>query len=152
VIRKGLFGQIRQLKEGFPNNGDTQWLQRVAVTPDGLQAVSAGVNGLRTWDLEAGKPLLVFDERSNYRALAVSADGKRAIAGDVSKLFVRVYDLKTGKPVRELIRGGHPGIVWGAALSADGKRAVTGGASPLAPSLRVWEVETGKELRRFVGV
>jgi RNA polymerase sigma factor (sigma-70 family) len=150
VISKGLFGQVRQFI-GKVSRDSGHWMQQVAVTSDGLQLMSAaGFDGLRTWDLKTGKPLLYFGGTGNYPALALSADGKRAIVGDVSNLVVHVYDLKTGKPVRQLIKRGHPAIVHAVALSADGKRAVTGGTS--IPSLRVWDVETGKELRQFEGV
>jgi WD40 repeat protein len=43
---------------------------------------------------------------------------------------------------------GHSGEVWQASFSPDGKKLVTGSADG---SVRLWEVATGRELRRFAG-
>jgi WD40 repeat protein len=55
--------------------------------------------------------------------------------------------MKTGKLLKEL--RGHTAAVSGAALLPDGKRAVTGGVDR---TLRVWDVESGQELRAFENV
>jgi WD40 repeat protein len=146
AIETALFGQVRRF-EGHAG-ADFRWVGRVVVTPDGLQAVSAGGDGLRCWDLATGKQVLAFGNTKDnyYWSLGVSADGRRLIAGGNANVAF-VFDLKTGKPLQQLV--GHAGPIWGAVLSADGKRAVTGGWDE---SLRAWEVETGKVVRAFEGV
>jgi serine/threonine protein kinase/WD40 repeat protein len=43
---------------------------------------------------------------------------------------------------------GHTGPVWSVAFTPDGRRALSASADS---SVRVWDIETGKELRRFEG-
>jgi hypothetical protein len=52
-ISKGLFSQARGF-EGH-HEGKQTWVTRIAVTPDGRRAVSAGSDALRCWDLASGK-------------------------------------------------------------------------------------------------
>jgi WD40 repeat protein len=146
AIGKAAFAQVRTF-DAPPLKGDRRWLSRVAVTPDGKRAVTAGDECLTLWDVAAGKVVKTFGEQAKaYWALGQSGDGRRLIAGgDEGKVVV--WDLETGKEIAKLT--GHSNDVWGAALSADGKRAVTGGFDA---SLRLWDVDAGKPLRTFAGV
>ena len=50
---------------------------------------------------------------------------------------------------------GHTGVVYRAVFSPDGKKVITGGTgspSPTAESVRIWNVESGKELLKLAGV
>ncbi len=75
-----------------------------------------------------------------YR-LAVTPDGKHVVSsGD----HLRVWDLATGKELRKF----SPGVwTWGMSVSADSKRLLAGHADN---SVRLYEVDTGKELHRLV--
>jgi len=148
VIGTTLFREVRRFNGHIGAVAGRLWVTRVAVTPDGKQVVSAGAGALRCWELASGKEILVFgDPKAGHCwGLGISSDGRRVIAGDDGKV-ARVFDLKTGKQVQELV--GHTGPVWGAALLADGKRAVTGSWDQ---SLRVWDVGSGQEIRAFAGV
>jgi WD40 repeat protein len=55
---------------------------------------------------------------------------------------VRLYDLATGKALRDL--AGHQTPVWRAVFTPDGRRVV---AADLGGSLRLWDVEDGRELK-----
>src|SRR5262249_29413183 len=48
----------------------------------------------------------------------------------------------------ELVLRGHTDAVWCVCVSADGKRVLTGSADK---SLRLWDADTGKQLRVFAG-
>jgi WD40 repeat protein len=76
-----------------------------------------------------------------YRVV-VTPDGKQAISsGDQ----LRVWNLQTGKQVRQFM----PGVwAWGLAVSRDGKRVL---ASHSDRVVRLYEVETGKELQKLAG-
>jgi WD40 repeat protein len=142
-IQKALLREVRRCEKHVP--GVFPWATRVVVCPRGRQAVSAGCDGLRCWDLATGKQAIFFGaiNAGGYWSLALSADGKRVIAGGSDRV-VRVFDVETGKPIQQFL--GHQGEVWGAVLSPDGARAVTGGWDR---TLCVWDVRTGKRLASF---
>jgi WD40 repeat protein len=85
----------------------------------------------------AGGPMLRILEghTRSVKAVALSADGKRAISGS-SDDTLRIWDLAGNQPPR--ILEGHTGNVNAVALSADGKRAVSGSDDS---TLRVWDLE-----------
>ena len=73
-------------------------------------------------------------------AVAVSADGRRAVTGSYYGT-VRVWDLDTGEPLHTL--AGHDGPVHVVAVTADGRRAVTIGGDD--ETVRVWDLDTGQQ-------
>jgi WD40 repeat protein len=127
----------------------------VALSADGRCAISGSVDGtLRVWDLDGHTPprelahsVLSFSSllllRSltgerlarSVRAVALSADGKRAVSGSEDETLC-VWDLDGDSPPRVL--EGHTGEVHAVALSADGKRAVSGSDDR---TLRVWDLD-----------
>ncbi|MCH8042984.1 MAG: hypothetical protein IID44_04635 [Planctomycetes bacterium] len=141
-IEKRLYGSRRQFgpHQGRPIN----WSTRVVATPDGKHIVSAGVDGLRVWDVATGEQLRHLGNVSAaYWSLALSSDGLRIIAG-CNDTTVRVWELKTGKRLHEL--KGHAAEVWGVAFSPDGKRAVSGAWDG---TIRIWNLGTGKQLKNI---
>src|SRR5262249_38526602 len=88
--------------------------------------------------------------------IVLSHDGRHVLSGGLDTTM-RLWDVATGKEVRRF--EGHTGGVWGVALSSDGKRALSGGGSLVRngnwvepdSSVRLWDVQTGQELRRFEG-
>ena len=78
-------------------------------------------------------------------AVAVSADGRRAVSGGCDGT-VRVWDLDTGEPPHALT--GHDGLVRAVAVSADGRRAVSGGDDG---TVRVWDLDTGTAAAHATG-
>jgi RNA polymerase sigma factor (sigma-70 family) len=151
AIEKTLFGEERSFKghgQGGIGGDLGTWVTRVAITPDGKHAVSAGFDALRLWDLKTGAQVRVFGESTQgYWALAFSKDGKRLIAANGGARAAPVFDVNTGRLLKKL--AGHTAEVWGAALTADGKTAVTGAWDQ---SIRVWDVDAGKETRQFKDV
>jgi WD40 repeat protein len=136
AIRKKLFGEIRSFG---PGKG---WVIRVAILPDGKQAVAGDFNQLTLWDLDTGKLVRRFGTGAAW-GLALSRDGKRVLAGS-SDNSVRLYEIATGRELAVL--RGHTNQVWAAGLSPDGKTAITGAYDR---TLRVWDVGTGRQLRLF---
>ncbi len=78
-------------------------------------------------------------------AVALSADGKRAVSGSDDKT-VRVWDLEGNQPPRVL--EGHMDRVKAAALSSDGRRAVSGSWDE---TVRVWDLEGSRPPRLLKG-
>jgi tricorn protease-like protein len=142
TINNTAFSQVRTF-DAPRLRGRLGWLQRLVVTPDGKQAVTAGER-LAVWDCATGKELRSLGyNRAGYWALALSGDGKRVIAGS-NDGNAYVWDLASGRQLARL--QGHKETVWGAALTGDGKRAVTGSWDG---TLRVWDVATARETLPF---
>jgi WD40 repeat protein len=140
---------VRRLGEhkGIPNNPNYRWVARVAVSPDGKHAVTAGMDALRYWDLTNNRQIRVFGEnKQGYWAVSFSPDGKRVVAGARNR-NVCLFDVNTGKLLYEMT--GHTQEVWGAVFTADGKQALTGSWDH---TIRVWDTATGKQIRTFKGV
>ncbi len=93
----------------------------------------------------AGGPMLrILEGHTGWvRAVALSADGKRAVSGSWDDT-VRVWDLEGNQPPRVL--EGHRNAVEAVAISADGKRAISGSRDS---TLRVWDLE-GNQLPRVL--
>ena len=57
----------------------------VALTPDGLQAVSASSDKtLIVWDLQKGRAMTSFDADESLRTCVITSDGRTIVAGGVS--------------------------------------------------------------------
>jgi WD40 repeat protein len=76
----------------------------------------------------------------SVRAVAVTADGKRAISGSWDKTL-KLWNLETGEELFTL--KGHSHLVSAVAVTADGKRAISGSWDK---TLKLWNLETGEEL------
>ena len=62
--------------------GHAGWVNAVAVTPDGLRAVSASDDGsLKMWDLQSGRELRILEGHAGpVSAVAVTPYGRRAVS------------------------------------------------------------------------
>jgi hypothetical protein len=131
---------------------------KVAVAPDGSSVLAASEDGtVRLWDLATGREL---QSLRGHRGIVLDAvfspDGKQAVSGGEDKT-VRVWDLEEGRELRHL--EGHKDWIMSVAfcpdgrhvLSAGGGSADNGGRSGTDLSARLWDVESGAELRRFEG-
>jgi WD40 repeat protein len=77
-------------------------------------------------------------------SVALSPNGRYVLSGSCEENELRLWDVATGKLVREFI--GHEGILERVAFSSDGCRAISGSADK---TVRLWDVATGKELHCF---
>ena len=119
----------------------------MAFSSDGRRAVSGSEGGtVRVWDLDTGQQQAKLSGHvgpvRGVRAVAVSADGRRAVSGGWHDGTVRVWDLDPGQQRAEL----NTGRVAAVAVSADGRRAVSGSENG---TVRVWDLEEGAELASF---
>jgi dipeptidyl aminopeptidase/acylaminoacyl peptidase len=148
----------------------------VALSPDGRLALSCGGRveqkdtkffpvdcEVRLWDLESGTELRRFGEHSvPLLGVAFSPDGRLALScgggyelknGEYAKkdnkpipagCVVQVWDVASGAEVRKF--EGHKEQVRCAAFTPDGRRVVSGANDA---TLRVWDLESGKEVKRI---
>ncbi|MBS0018032.1 MAG: hypothetical protein KFF72_17065 [Arthrospira sp. SH-MAG29] len=94
-----------------------------------------------------GGPLIrtLTGHSSGVRAVAISADGQRAVSGSEDNTL-KLWNLATGEVERTLT--GHSDEVTAVALSADGKRAVS---ASYDRTLKLWDLEQGRELATLSG-
>ena len=81
----------------------------------------------------------------SVKAVAVTADGKRAISGSWDKTL-KVWDLTTGK--EQFTLNDHTSSVNAVAVTADGKRAIYGSDDN---TLKVWDLSSGNVIASFTG-
>jgi WD40 repeat protein len=139
TVREGGYGAEAVITGSSPG----YWLNRVAFSEDGKQIITAG--GAVIWfDLatrkEARRALEVNGARHGLR---LTADGKNLLTGHTTRAALEFCETATGRRLKAL--NGHTGGVAAVDLSGDGRRAVSAGADR---TIRIWDVEGGKELRQ----
>jgi WD40 repeat protein len=139
---------VRAVAVRWPQGGGPDYM---ALSPDGKRALFHDTAIVLLWDLVRGEEIstVTWDTGrvtfpAPVRSIAFSADSKRAIA--LRSGYPVVWDVATGKPVRRL-RGRADAV----ALSSDGKLALLGGGATrrTGPTVTLWDVETGKQVRMF---
>ncbi len=128
----------------------------LALSPDGKLLVQAGLEGLRGWVVATGSSAPWPSVKGRLlRSAAFSPDGKLLATGGWNK-EITLWDASTGKEVRRL--EGHTDSVYSVVFSPDGKtlasvccrnRFVKGAGED--PTIRFWDVTTGRESRRLEG-
>ncbi|MGB0084462.1 MAG: caspase family protein [Rhodomicrobiaceae bacterium] len=144
-------------------SGHAGYISSVALSPDGRSALSGSSDNLmRLWDMATGKELLSFaGHKGDVLSVAFSPDGHLALSGSRDHTL-KLWDVSSGRELRSFT--GHPGEVWSVKFSADGRLALSGGGRFVAPTkrhrsrpkkedtaLRLWDVETGQQIRSFTG-
>ena len=144
-------------------NGDTRDVHAVQFLPGenrvllGAGMTPAGEVVLVLWDVDAGRAIRhLFGHTRDVLSVAVSPDGRRALSGSKDHTL-RLWDLESGEELRYF--DGHETWVWGVAFSHDGQLALSGtgthtrdrSGKPVDCYARLWDLESGKEIRRFVG-
>ncbi len=120
----------------------------LAFTPDGKTLVTNAPGGVSIWEFETGIELLRYklNERG-IRTLAVSPDGKLiAAAGEDG--FIYLWEWESDKEPRK-IKASDRGLI-GLAFSPDG-RTLAGSSDGGDDGVRLWDVATGRAVRRLTG-
>jgi DNA-binding beta-propeller fold protein YncE len=131
-------GKERRCFSDFP-----AWVECVAFSPDGRQALSGG-GDMRLWDLATGKELRRFGKMEMaVISMAFSPDGEKIISGGYDKT-VRLWDVASGRQVAA--SNSHRNWIWSVAFSPDGRSALSaGGGINYQPgtdfAVRIWSME-----------
>lgn len=136
--------------------GHKDWINSVAVSPDGKYLVTASRDRtIKIWDAAAGKEVKTLEKNpGNVRSAIFSPDGKAVVSasGGWNKKEkkwegeIKFWDPQSGKELRTL--KGHSDEIRALAFSPDGKYLVTAGEDQTAI---IWDVQTGKELHTLKG-
>jgi len=149
--------------------GHTDWVASVAISADGKRIVSSGDDKtLRVWDVESGREIRRFEGHNARVTSAVFSPDGRTIASGAGRgdQSLRLWDVESGREVRRW--EGQTRDIYSVAFSPDGKTVVSGGGSSAiqVPGvsggrayvfdgpvnlLQIWDVHSGREIRRFEG-
>jgi WD40 repeat protein/serine/threonine protein kinase len=127
--------------------GHTGSVHDLRFTPDGRLVSGSGWkegdHSVRVWDPATGQELRRIPTPSGVRSLALSADGRFALAG-LSRGPVLYLDLDTGQVVNRFLGHGLWVVSW-VAFAPDGRHAFSGSEDG---TVRQWNLEDGKEVSR----
>ena len=117
-------------------------------SPDGkLLAAIGGQTRFLVWDLETGEDLTKNFAGHNETSYSVmfTPDGKNVLSGESGGVFA--WETRTGKVLRRFEH--EPGkTVVAIDVSPDGRQLLT---NALDDSVRLWDIETGKEVFKLFG-
>jgi WD40 repeat protein len=128
----------------------------VAFSADGKRALSGSLDKtVRLWDLESGQEVRSFrGHTDSVVSVAFSEDGNSALSASRDGT-IRICDLASGGESRRIVSQME---IVGMAFSADGMTALGNcirSPTRLLPvpknTVRLWALESGRELRRFEG-
>ena len=140
------------------------WVIYAAFTPDGRYVLTGSVQQkIKLWEvasgreyhkyalketgIEIGHGALLMNPPSTKYSVALSPNGRYAMAGDEFNL-IKLWEAESGQDIH-ILRGHENGTaILSVAFSPDGQLALTGGEDQTA---KLWAVETGREIREFRG-
>jgi WD40 repeat protein len=119
----------------------------IAFSPDGKRLATCSADGsLKVWNIEAAPKATysIAAHKGAANAVAFSPDGELIATGGVDKT-AKLWKPVAGKPPVTTLSG-HEGPVLSVAFSTNGKQVATASGAPKkGGSVRVWDVESGKE-------
>jgi WD40 repeat protein len=133
-------------------NGHTERVEDVCsfTIGDQVRLASAGDDGTaRIWDPGTGKQLQLLEHPDHsVKCVCAISSGEQAMLASASEHAIRIWDLNTGRPAREL--NGHAQGVTALNCLLVGGRPVLASAS-LDDTIRLWDPMTGTHLRTLAG-
>ncbi len=123
-------------------DGHKEWVNTVAFSHDGLQAVSgASDRTVRLWDVRTGAAHLCLQSDKEVGCVAISPDSAY-IACDGMNYGLHIWDVASGIKVRTL--HGHQARIAGLAFSSTGRELVSVSDDK---TIRFWDLPSGACVR-----
>ncbi len=144
-------------------SGHSNEVSSVSFSPDGRFLLTGSIDSTaRIWDPATGKELMRFVHPRMVHSATFSPDGRFVLTG-CGDHIARLWSVTTGLETMRFV--GHTQSIYAVAFSPDGRFALTGGGRIEVPAgmatdnqegdpdftVRMWDVATGVEVRRFVG-
>jgi WD40 repeat protein len=125
--------------------GHLDWVQAVAITPDGKIAVSASADTtLKVWNLYT-EEVALSGHKDWVNAVAISSDGRLAVSASEDRTL-KVWDLPSGTEIRTLT--GHKSHVSAVVITPDGQQVISASSDR---TIKIWDLHSGLELRTITG-
>ncbi len=125
-------------------------VQCLAFSPDGKTLASGSAyrdSTIRLWDVATGRERIRIPSLlGTVWSLAFSPDGGVLYSGGGRRFPLRVWDVATGKMIRQMSLDPQWAKVYCVALSPDGKNLITGNTNA---TISLWNSATGVEISRF---
>jgi WD40 repeat protein len=136
----------------FEGHQDT--VVSLAFSPDGARLVSSAIyeRGLvHQWDVRTGEELTTFSLAGSVWSVAYTPDGLHVLASQFTSpnrsSLLRLFDDQEKRDVHRL-DGSRGASAYVVVISRDGRRVLAGCDERV---MILWDLETGKEIQRFVG-
>jgi WD40 repeat protein len=135
--------------------GHSASVDALAFTGDGRWLVSSGHDdSVRLWDLSNGRQVRILGmHMREVETLAVCPVGSCVVSGGNDQVL-KIWEIPSGRLIQTFV--GHTAGVKTAIFSKDGRQLISGSGDPpnhegREPdfSIRVWDVATGREVRKF---
>jgi DNA-binding beta-propeller fold protein YncE/predicted Ser/Thr protein kinase len=126
--------------------GNADWVNAVAFSPDGQFALSGGAqNTVKLWEVVTGREVQTFQGLTEQPiSVALSPDGNRLVS-ETSDGVVRLWDVDSGDAIQTIEDRSE--AVLGSTFSPDGQYVLSGGDA--SGTLHLWDTATGDLVRRF---
>jgi predicted NACHT family NTPase len=136
--------ELRRLK------GHERYARGVAFAPDGKTLAStADDQTVRLWRADNGEELRrLKTAHPQNNAVVISPDGRLLVVASVGERPIQIWDLATGRELAPLTLPHDHQRIFSLAFSPDGRTLATGGEDGV---VRLWEMSSGQERRRFTG-
>jgi WD40 repeat protein len=119
--------------------GHTREINCLAITPDGLQAITCSSDStIRQWELGTGKLICTYTGHAeDVEKVVITADGKKVVSCSRDGT-VKVWNLLTGQLIGSFEE--HKGGVYTLQITPDETRVISSGQDN---TIKIWDLATG---------